>query len=64
MVVGSDDILLEDNLTMAARMSAARVDIHLHVYPASPHGFTGHPTRMAREALDRIETWLRDRLDQ
>jgi acetyl esterase/lipase len=58
VVVGADDILLEDNLAMAVRLSAAGVDVDLRVYPASPHGFTGHPTSMARAATDDIESWL------
>jgi acetyl esterase len=40
---------------MAARLSAAGVDVDLRVYPATPHGFTVHPTPMARAALDDIE---------
>ncbi len=58
VVVGDEDILLRDNLTMAVQLSAALVDVVLRVYPASPHGFTGHPTPMAKVALDEIETWL------
>lgn len=58
IVVGADDVLLEDNLAMAARLSAAGVDVTLRVYPASPHGFTGHATSMARAAMDDIEGWL------
>ncbi|MFD6155323.1 alpha/beta hydrolase [Nocardia sp. NPDC060256] len=58
MVVGDADILLQDNLAMAARLSASGADIDLRVYPDSPHGFTGHPTRMAQAALDDIHTWL------
>ncbi len=59
VVVGADDILLEDNLAMAVRLSAARVDVDLRIYPASPHGFTGHATSMARAAMHDIESWLR-----
>jgi acetyl esterase len=59
MVVGEDDVLLQDNLAMAARLSAARVDVDLRIYPASPHAFTAHPTPMARAALEDIQTWLR-----
>jgi acetyl esterase len=61
LVVGSLDILLEDNLVMAARLSAAGCDVDLRVYPESPHGFTLHPTTMASTALDDIESWLADR---
>lgn len=58
MVVGDADVLLDDNLAMAARLSEAGVDVELRRYPGSPHGFTGHPTPMARAALDDIEAWL------
>lgn len=40
-------------------LSAAGVDVDLRVYPASPHGFTGHVTPMAGGARDDIKTWLR-----
>jgi acetyl esterase len=62
IIVGEDDILLEDNLAMAARLSAAGVDVDLRIYPGSPHGFTGHPTPMAAVAREDIETWLSGRL--
>ncbi|WP_067535897.1 alpha/beta hydrolase [Nocardia crassostreae] len=58
MVVGEADILLQDNLAMAARLSASGSPVDLRVYPGAPHGFTGHPTPMARAALDDIDTWL------
>ncbi|MFE2977614.1 alpha/beta hydrolase [Streptomyces sp. NPDC059258] len=62
LVVGAEDILLEDNLTLAGRLSAAGNDVELRVYPASPHGFTGHPTALAATALDGINSWLRERI--
>lgn len=55
-------MLLEDNLTLAGRLSAAGNDVELRVYPASPHGFTGHPTALAATALDDVNSWLRDRI--
>jgi acetyl esterase/lipase len=58
LVVGASDVLLEDNLVMAARLSAARGDVDVRVYPESPHGFTGHPTGMARAALAGRDSWL------
>lgn len=62
MVVGDADILLQDNLAMAGRLSASGVDVDLRIYPDSPHGFTAHPTPMARAALDDIEAWLKGHL--
>jgi acetyl esterase len=62
MIVGDADILLQDNLAMAVRLSAVGVDVDLRLYPGSPHGFTAHPTPMARAALDDIEAWLTSRL--
>jgi acetyl esterase len=60
LVIGSLDILLEDNLVMAARLSAAGGEVDVRVYPESPHGFTLHPTTMASTALNDIESRLAD----
>jgi acetyl esterase len=62
LIVGALDVLLEDNLAMAARLSAAGGDVDLRIYPESPHGFTGHPTSMAAAALNDQESWLAERL--
>jgi acetyl esterase/lipase len=61
LVVGTLDILLEDNLAMAARLSSAGGEVDVRVYPESPHGFTSFPTAMAA-AVRGIESWLADRL--
>ena len=61
MIVGALDVLIEDNLAMAARLSAAGGEVDLRIYPESPHGFTGHPTGMARAALNDRNSWLADR---
>jgi acetyl esterase/lipase len=64
LLVGTLDILLEDNLAMAARLSAAGNEVDLRVFPESMHGFTSHPTPMAMAALGGVETWLASRLEQ
>jgi acetyl esterase len=62
LLVGTSDILLEDNLAMAVRLSAARNDVDLRVFPEAMHGFTSHPTSMAAAASDAVEAWLASRL--
>ena len=64
LVAGELDILLEDSLVMAARLSAAGNQVDLRVYPESAHGFTSLPTGMAAAALDGIGSWLAGRLDR
>ncbi|MFN2536535.1 MAG: alpha/beta hydrolase [Mycobacteriales bacterium] len=61
LMVGALDVLLEDNVAMAARLSAAGGEVDLRVYPEVPHGFTGHPTGMARAALNDRQCWLAER---
>ncbi len=58
ILVGSLDVLLEDNLAMAARLLASGNEVDLRVYPESMHGFTSHPVSMATYALNDIEAWL------
>jgi acetyl esterase/lipase len=58
LIVGALDVLLEDNLAMAARLCAAGNEVDLRIYPESPHGFTGHPTSMATAALNDRDSWL------
>jgi acetyl esterase/lipase len=63
IAVGTEDILFEDNLAMAMRLSAAGVDVDLRVYPECPHGFLSFPTMMAAAANEDIESWLGARFD-
>lgn len=60
MIVGELDVLLEDNLAMAARVWAAGGSADLRVYPESQHGFTNRSTGMAKAARQDIERWLAD----
>lgn len=62
LVVGALDIILEDSLVMAARLSAAGNEVDLRVFPESPHGFTSSSTTMARAARHSIESWLDARI--
>ncbi len=63
LVVGQEDILFEDSLQMAMRLSAAGGDVDLRVYPECPHGFLSYPTKMAAAANEDIEAWLGRRFD-
>lgn len=58
LVVGTEDILLEDSLAMAGRLAVAGGEVDLRVYPESPHGFLSFPIRMAAAANEDIESWL------
>jgi acetyl esterase/lipase len=58
LVVGTEDILLEDSIAMAGRLAAAGGEVDLRVYPESPHGFLSFPIAMAAAANEDIETWL------
>ncbi|MGB3302795.1 MAG: alpha/beta hydrolase [Gordonia sp. (in: high G+C Gram-positive bacteria)] len=63
LVVGADDILLDDNLAMVGRLMTAGVEVDLNVYPESPHAFTAHPTSMAAKARSGMYDWLRIRIE-
>jgi acetyl esterase len=62
LVVGTLDIVFDDNLAMLARLVSAGVEVDIRVYPESPHGFTSFPTAMAEAATKGIESWLDNRL--
>lgn len=62
IVIGENDVILEDNLALASRLALAGVEVELRIYPVAPHGFTGHPTALARLARTHIDGWLTTRL--
>lgn len=63
LVIGSKDVVFEQSLEMAARLTAAGNEVDLRVYPECPHGFLGMPLAMAEAALGGIEAWLGERFD-
>lgn len=60
MLVGAEDILLDDNRAMAERLSTAGVAVDLRIFPGAPHGFTAHPTPLAAAAHTEMAAWLRN----
>ena len=56
--VGTLDPLLDDTLFMSQRWLSAGAPAELAVYPGGPHGFDGHPTRMARKARERMNEFI------
>jgi acetyl esterase len=62
LVVGTEDLLFEDSLAMAARLAAAGGEVDLRVFPESPHGFASFPIAMARAAMDGVAAWLGERI--
>jgi acetyl esterase len=64
LVVGTEDVLLEDSLATAGRLAAAGGEVDLRVYPESPHGFLSFPIAMAAAANEDIESWLAARFPE
>ena len=62
LVVGSEDVLLDDNDAMATRLTAANVSVDHRVYPGGTHGFTSRPGEPAATALRDIGEWLTQQL--
>jgi len=60
--VGTLDALLDDTLFMHQRWMAAGNKSELAVYPGGPHGFDGHPTKLASKARAKMDEFIRERL--
>ena len=43
---------------LAPLLACAGVDVELQVYPDSPHGFQGLPTKMSAAFNQRCELWI------
>ena len=61
-VVGTKDILLEDNQRMASRWNEANKNAELLLAPESPHAFNRMGTAIARKIEHYVEGWIKDRV--
>ena len=61
--VGTRDPLLDDSLFMHARWLAAGAASELAVYPGAPHGFDAMPMAIGRQATERIQAFIGERLE-
>jgi acetyl esterase/lipase len=59
MIVGEEDVLLQDNQAMASRVLAAGGEADLRIYPGAAHAFTNRDTETAKAARHDIESWIR-----
>lgn len=62
LIVGELDPLLDDTLFLHQRLLAAGNDTAMIAYPRAPHGFNGHPTKMAKHCNDSISDFVRNQL--
>lgn len=62
MLVGTNDILMEDNFAMAARLAASGNKLDFNVYPNAAHGFTGHANKIANTANHNLTMWAKQQL--
>lgn len=60
--VGGDEVLLEDSLWMAQRLSEANVQVELRVFPGMPHVFPAYPSLAPEcdQSLSAIDAFLTD----
>lgn len=56
--VGALDLLMEENVDFAMRLSRTGVPIELHVYPGAPHMFDQYPGTITSQAKLDIERAL------
>ena len=62
--IGTLDPLLDDTLFMYQRWLAAGNPADIAVYPGGPHGFDGHPTKLAAQARQRMDEFITAQLEQ
>ena len=63
LTVGTLDPLLDDSLFLHARWLAAGNEAELAIYPGGVHGFNALPIGLARQANERIDEFLRSKID-
>lgn len=63
-VVGTKDMLLEDNERMAARWREASGDSELLIAPESPHAFNRMGTAVAGKVARYVDAWTLQRFGQ
>jgi monoterpene epsilon-lactone hydrolase len=64
--VGSEETLLDDSVRLAGKAGAAKVKVHLEIYPDCFHVFQAWHSQVpeAREALERAAAFLKAHLIQ
>jgi len=60
--VGVNDHFRDDSLFLGARLLAEERPLELAVFPDSPHGFTGFPSKMAGAFQEKLNAWWSERL--
>jgi epsilon-lactone hydrolase len=62
ITVGTADALLDEARAVAAKLTAAGVDVALREAPGGIHGFTTMPSPEARAAINDASAFVRDQL--
>jgi monoterpene epsilon-lactone hydrolase len=62
--VGSDEILLDDSIRMAARLRSAGCDVEIEIWPRMPHVWQVYARVLpeGRQAIERIGEFLQSKM--